>query len=65
MPPPEEADEKLADEFKKKGNEFFGTGDYESAARLYSLSLKHWSRCVGDGCGVRSTSTLAVTHTCI
>ena len=39
---PEVEDESLADEFKKKGNEFFVAKDYKGAAELYSLALKHW-----------------------
>lgn len=44
IPSPECPDEALADTFKRKGNEFFVAGDYEGAAKLYELSLSHWTK---------------------
>ncbi len=44
IPSPETPDEALADTFKRKGNEFFVAGDYEGAAKLYELSLSHWTK---------------------
>lgn len=44
IPSPEVPDEALADTFKRKGNEFFVAGDYEGAAKLYELSLSHWTQ---------------------
>ncbi|KAL4437321.1 hypothetical protein ABPG75_004460 [Micractinium tetrahymenae] len=44
IPSPECPDEALGDTFKRKGNEFFVAGDYEGAAKLYELSLSHWTK---------------------
>ncbi|KAI7842104.1 hypothetical protein COHA_004298 [Chlorella ohadii] len=44
VPQPEVPDEALADTFKRKGNEMFVAGQYETAAKLYELALSHWTK---------------------
>lgn len=44
IPAPEDKpDRELAIGFKQKGNEFFKSGEFETAASLYTTALKHWT----------------------
>ena len=49
---PEHEDEAAGEQLKLKANQFFAAGDYEGAAKLYTLALEHWTKWVFCGCFV-------------